>query len=104
MQRRRDNRIPWGELAEVVSNKRARTCAVLDISQGGARLVLADANPGDELKLFLSLPIPFRERARYCCIEGRVVWADDVHVGIAFGEMPMESLAQLDEGIDALKD
>ncbi len=79
-------------------------CELLDIGHGGLRLRRCPrATQGDALKIFVPLPIPFRERARFCCIVGTVAWTSEDYVGVEFEEVPLETFAQLEMSLEAIE-
>jgi len=103
MTRRRHDRIAYRELVQVQAHGDTHGCELLDISHGGLRLKRClEARQGDTVKVFVPLPIPFRDRRRFCCLAGIVAWATDEQVGVEFEEVPIETFAQLEVGLEAI--
>lgn len=57
---------------------------------------------GDIVKLFVELPIPNRDRARFCCFPATIAWSDEAGTGLVFRDVPLELFAQLEMGIEHL--
>ncbi|MBT8491422.1 MAG: PilZ domain-containing protein, partial [Deltaproteobacteria bacterium] len=74
-EQRRHPRVDTRVDAHVVAEGAAVDTRIFDLSHGGARAAqVQGVHEGDQVQLFVALPIPFRHRRRYCLFDATVKW------------------------------
>ncbi len=78
-ERRKHQRFPINRIARIQAEhgSLSRECTITDISEGGARLFVADADLPDQFSLVISADKPIRE-------ECRIVWRLGGELGVTF--------------------
>jgi hypothetical protein len=103
--KRRFPRVDARVQAQVATGGAAFDTEILDLSHGGARLAEVDGlSRGDEVRMFVSLPIPFRHRRRFCLFPAKVKWVGGGAMGLEFDEFDLQTFAQLELGLEVFEE